>query len=83
MNKEKAIAIAKDVLQHLDALQVKTGHYFKSECSMWEIAPTGDLKDYIEKVQQGCSVCAFWPLPFCLKHACLTKCPWITFLGIY
>lgn len=55
---EKAVAVAKDVLKHLDAMKVKDGHYFELITNERKVRDLeGDLQEHAEEVQANCQVC--------------------------
>jgi hypothetical protein len=61
MTNEKGIAVAQDVLKHLDIMKVSEGAYLKLELASGnesKLTDTGDLQDQIGVAVQECQVCA-------------------------
>jgi hypothetical protein len=55
---EKALAVAKDVLSHLNEYQLITGRYVVGTIDSTKIVAETDLRSLVDTVQKECCVCA-------------------------
>lgn len=56
-NREKAVAIAKDVLKHVRDYRWFRGTYIHGSWRGEEAPWTGDLREHLDKVQEKCTMC--------------------------
>lgn len=55
--RERAVAVAKDVLKHLEAMHVTPGTYFVGEANI-EVSRSTNPQEFVDVIQKKCDVCA-------------------------